>query len=98
MHVTISWDISASDNRWSEINDMMKAKLKGYSWVKPLKSVYVVKVDSLEDRIELKDALNDVIKSVDEKIHLLITPAMEGGTYAGWLPKGLWEKINLRTK
>lgn len=98
MHVTVSWDISATGPRWLEINELMKGALKGYSWVRPLKSLYIVKVDSLEDRTALKDGLVNVVKSVDEKIHFLITPAMEGGTYSGWLPKSLWEKINQRTK
>lgn len=98
MHVTVSWDISATGPRWTEINDLMKGALKGYSWVRPLKSLYIVKVASAEDRTILKDGLVRVIKSVDEKVHVLITPPMEGGTYTGWLPKGLWEKINQRTK
>lgn len=98
MHVTVSWDISASGQRWAEVNALMKAALKGYSWVRPLSALYIVKVDSPEDRIALKEALVNVIKSVDVKVHVIITPAMEGGTYSGWLPKGLWEKINQRTK
>lgn len=98
MHVTVSWDISATGNRWNEINNLMKGALKGYSWVRPLKTLYVVKVDSAEERIELKDALVEVIKSVSETVHLIITPPMEGGNYTGWLPKSLWEKINQRAK
>jgi hypothetical protein len=98
MHVTVSWDISATGNRWTEINNLMKGALEGYSWVRPLKTVYILKVDSVEERTELKNALVNVIKSVDEKVHVLITPPMEGGSYSGWLPKSLWEKINQRAK
>ena len=97
MHVTVSWDITASGSRFVEINNLMKEALKGYSWVRPLKSVYIVKVESADRRAELKNGLVNVIKTVNETVHLLITPPMEGGTYSGWLPKDLWEKINLRT-
>lgn len=99
MHVTVSWDISATGTKWTEINNEMKGTLQGYSWVRPLKSLYVVKVDSPEERGELKDALISIIKkNKDRKIHLLITPLMQGGSYTGWLPKSLWEKLDQRTK
>ncbi|WP_157648208.1 hypothetical protein [Burkholderia ubonensis] len=98
MHVTVSWDISAAGDKWNEINEKMKGALKGYSWVRPLKSVYVVNVDSAEDRLELKNNLIEVVKSSDERVNFIITPPMDGGSYSGWLPKSLWEKINQRTK
>jgi len=98
MHVTVSWDISATGPRWTEINELMKGALEGYSWARPLKSLYIVKVDSVEERNALKEALVNVAKSIDEKVYFLMTPAMDGGTYTGWLPKNLWEKINQRTK
>ena len=98
MHVTLSWEITATGQRWTEINNALKGALKGYSWVRPLKTLYVVKLASAEERQELKDAILGVIKSVDESVHLVITPPMEGGSYAGWLPRDLWDKINQRTK
>lgn len=98
MHVTLSWEITATGERWTQINNALKGALKGYSWVRPLKTLYVVKVDSAEDRQELKDSLLAVIRSTQEKVHLVITPPMDGGSYTGWLPRDLWDKINQRTK
>ena len=98
MHVTLCWEIAATDERWTEINNALKGALKGYSWVRPLKTLYVVKVSSSEERKQLKDALVTVVKSVDEKVYFVLTPLMEGSGYSGWLPRDLWDKINQRTK
>ncbi|WP_144401577.1 hypothetical protein [Isoalcanivorax pacificus] len=98
MHIVISWDISAEGNRWNTINDEMKECLSGYSWVRPLKTFYVVKVNSSNHREQLITALQSVAKSNSEKIHFVASPAMTGGSYNGWLPKDLWDKIGERTK
>jgi len=98
MHITVCWDISAGSDRWTQINNQMKESLKGYSWARPLRTLYVIKVETEDDRQKIKDSLVSVIKSVPEKVHLIVTPAMSGGVYAGWLPKDMWEKINQRTK
>ena len=76
----------------------MKEKLKGYSWVRPLSTFYVVKVSSSDHRDQLIDQLVSVAKANTEKIHFVASPAMTGGGYNGWLPKDLWDKINQRTK
>ena len=98
MHVALSWDISASGDRWTKINDAMKEPIKGYSWVRPLTTFYVVKVQSTQDRDSLVDRLISVAKTFPEKIHFVISPVMTGGGYSGWLPKELWELINQRTQ
>jgi hypothetical protein len=98
MHITVAWDIEATPDRIKAINGEMKAALQGFSWVRALSSLYIVKLDDLDDR----DTINEKLKSVaneaaaDEKVHFLISPAMDGGRYQGWLPKRLWPKINAR--
>jgi hypothetical protein len=99
MHTMLVWEVTAkSEVRRKQLNDALRAKLRGYSWVRPLASAYVVKVQSTEDRDELKKALVEVITSNPEKIHLIVSPVMEGGRYGGFLPKDLWDKLNQRTK
>lgn len=97
MHVTLSWDISAEGAKWNEINEELKALIKGYSWVRPLKTVYVLKINSQEDREKLIESLTARIKEKNYSVNLLVTPVMSGGRYNGLLPKDLWEKINERT-
>lgn len=98
MHIMLSWDIAATGEKWNAANARMKEALSGYSWVRPLKTLYIVKVSSQEQRQELKAALVEVVQGTTERITFVMTPAMEGGAYSGWLPKPLWEKIAKRVK
>jgi hypothetical protein len=97
MHITLSWDISAEGARWTEIDSQLKAIIKPYSWVRPLKTVYVVKVASTEERARLVERFAEVARGCTEIVHILVTPAMSGGQYNGFLPKDLWSQLNERT-
>lgn len=98
MHVMLSWDIPAEGERWKEINQQLRECLSSYSWVRPLKTVYVVKVDDHAERKALIAALTDVARSAPERVHFLMTPAMSGGGYNGFLPRDMWEKVTKRTE
>jgi len=97
MHIAVSWDISASGERWTEIDNQLKAPLTQYSWVKPLETFYIIKIGSEAERKNIKDALVQVATEVAETVHFLVTPAMIGGKYDGYLPKDTWPLINKRT-
>ncbi len=97
MHFLVSWDIKVAEPEWTKLNQQLKQCLEGYSWVKPLKTVYVVKVSDNEEKKAIKEKLNAVAKTNQGKINILITPLMEGGIYNGWLPVDLWDKIKKRT-
>ena len=47
MHIAVTWDISASGENWSSINERMRDVLKPYSWARPLTTFYVVKPESV---------------------------------------------------
>lgn len=94
----LSWDISAEGERWKEINSSLVAALKPHSWVRPLKTVYVVKVASESAASALNQRLVAIARGVKEDISILMTPTMSGGTYDGFLANDTWEKINRRTE
>lgn len=96
MHVVISWDIS-NKLRWEELNDRLKSCIASHSWVKPLSTLYVVRVASLQDRDLIMQRLIDVAKQNPNDINILCTPVMSGGSYHGWLPQNMWSEILLRT-
>ncbi|WP_236685569.1 hypothetical protein [Geobacter pickeringii] len=98
MHIVISWDIKADGANWKELNEKMKGCLSGYSWVKPLTTLYIVKIYSSEDRKQIRDDLVSVCRDNPKKVNFIMSPAMEGGSYSGWLPKSLWPKIEKRTE
>jgi hypothetical protein len=98
MHCIISWDISKENPEWEELNDTMKKCFSGYSWVKPLSTFYIVKIDDTSERDTIKEAMVKVCRKNSKKINFIISPVLEGsGVYGGWLPKTLWPKIRKRT-
>lgn len=96
MHIMLSWDISATGDRWQQINDQLLACIKPYSWVRPLHNTYVVQLISAEQRTSMTTALTNVAKTVPETVNFLMSPLMTGGGYQGWLPQDTWKAINLR--
>jgi len=97
MHFVVSWDIKTKGENWKEINNAMKEGLSGYSWVRPLTTFYIVKVDSQYDWNFIHDNLASTAKIYSGKVNFVMGPLMEGGRYNGWLPKALWPKIRKRT-
>jgi hypothetical protein len=98
MHIVVSWDIKAEGEEWKALNAQLKDCLSGYSWVKPLTTLYIVKLDDNDDRQLIKDSLVRVCKTQPKLINLVISPLMQGGRYGGWLPKTMWTKIRERTE
>jgi hypothetical protein len=98
MHALVSWDIKSEGDEWNRINEAMRECLRGYSWVKPLSTFYIVQIDDATDRADLKDDLVSVCKQNPGKVHFVISPALTGDSYSGWLPKTLWPKIKQRTQ
>jgi hypothetical protein len=96
VQVILSWDISAEGERWKEIDAALRDMIQPYSWVRPLKNVYVLKMHSVEQRNVLTKQMQDYARSSREKVYFLVSPAMTGGGFNGWLPKDTWGKINER--
>ena len=97
MHVAVSWDISASGDRWNAINERMKEGIRPYSWFKPLSAFYVVKINGEIDRQTIQSNLEKTAESMSEVVHFVISPIMSSSRYYGYLPKNMWEEINKRT-
>jgi hypothetical protein len=93
----VAWEIKAGmdDTRRTEVGSALREALKGYSWVRALGSVYIVRVKSEEDRNNLGEGLKDVARALGG-VNIIYSPAMEDGRYNGWLPKDLWSKIRQR--
>jgi len=97
LHVVVSWDISASGERWTTLNESLRGALQPYAWVRPLSTFYIVPIQSEYERTRIQDALVARAKAVSETVHILISPVMVGGQYMGYLPNDMWAKISERT-
>lgn len=98
MHILLSWDISAQNPRWQEVNNRLFTAIAWRKPLKPLNTVYLVHVQSATDRKAIIDALNQVATSVSERVLILVTPLMQGGGYDGRQPPAMWNEINRLTE
>lgn len=96
MHIVLAWEINTQGEQSTKINKDLLAVLSPYSWVRPLPSFFIIKINSVETRKDITDKLVKTIQKYNEKIHLVVSPPMTGGSYNGWLPKGLWKQIGER--
>ena len=97
MHIIVSWDIKTEQPKWNEVDEKMKAGLVGYSWVRPLTTFYVIRISTETDRQRIRDRLLEVAKSAGVVVHFIVSPAMVGGTYDGYLPSDAWAKLKERS-
>lgn len=102
MHCVVSWDIKGtkSPNDYNEVNEEMVVQLKPYSWVKPLTTLYIVKVSSTQDWDQIAKNLVAIAKKNTYRadVSFVMSPPINGGWYNGWLPQDLWAKIKARTE
>ena len=98
MHFIVSWDIRVSGPKVNKINAAMKKGLSGYSWVRPLKTFYIVNVNSQDDWDSIRKSLVSTVNKYPRMVIFVMSPLMEGGKYYGILPKELWPKIRKRTE
>src|SRR6267378_7940468 len=93
MYLVISWDISAVNPRWSQINDQMVACLKGYQQVRPVNTFYMLKVTGAAQRTAIMTCLKGVIDRTSEQVIYIISPLLTTHGWEGWLPQDRWPLI-----
>lgn len=99
MHVLVVMDRQTTATAKSaSVLAALKQCLHGYSWVKPMSiDLYIVKVASEAAREQLRRELVAICEENPGTFHVLISPALPDGSWSGWLPKAVWEKVKKRT-
>lgn len=100
MHFIAVFEIFGSQALRDEISKELRQQFQGFSWVRPLDETYIVEIRSPEDRDEIRQKLVAIAKARkanNQRVRMLIGPAIEGGGYGGFLPKDMWAKINTKT-
>lgn len=96
-HVLVACEISADEPaRRKDLREAVREQLRSCSWTKAIRDVYVVKLESGEERRILKTRLLDLAKN-EPGFRFIMTPLISQGAYGGWLPKERWPKIQGRT-
>jgi hypothetical protein len=98
MHIVVSWDIQTPKPRWDQVDEALKNALAGFSWIRPLTTFYVVRINSEVDRGTIRDRLVAAARAATGvTVHIVISPTMAGGRYDGLLPTDWWPQLNERT-
>lgn len=98
MYFTVSWDISASQPIWSQIDEQMRNCFKNLPQVRPVNTYYMVKVNSADQYNQIHKNLLTIAQQSTVKIHFIMSPLLNATGYKGWLPKDRWDKIGEVTR
>lgn len=94
MYFIVSWDISAVEPRWSQINEQMQNCFKTYPQIRPVNTFYMVKVTSGDQYNAIHDCLLNIAQNTKETIHFIMSPLLTVKGWKGYLPKDRWPKIS----
>lgn len=97
MYVVISWDISAVNPRWSQINDEMKACIAAYDWVRPVNTFYMMRIGSAAEIENIRKCFSAIAERVDVNVSFILSPAFTGAGHKWTGRIGEWEKVNAIT-
>lgn len=99
MHVIVIWSHRAklaAERR--AVDAAIEAILEPYASVRALPTAHIVPVAAPADRVPLRARLLDLAHERPADFHLLISPIIASGTYSGWLPRSMWERVNAATE
>jgi hypothetical protein len=98
VQVVVAWHpLSTTDNTKDAVAELREC-VGRYSWVKPMGShLYIVRVARDDEREQLHEALVAVAREYAGSVHLVVSPAFPDGTWGGWLPRDMWQKVRRRS-
>lgn len=97
MHFVMSYDLSATGTRRTEIEEQMRTILSPYRYVRRLTTFYIIHVNNNNESETIRRQLSDLSNRIDERLHFIMSPLMEGGYYNGILPEDQWAEVNAIT-
>ena len=96
MHFVVAWN-TGQGVRAEEISQQMEDGLKGYSWVSPLRNVYIIQVSTPVEWTIIYTHLKETAARFKDEVPFILSPLMNGGKYVGELPGSLLAEIQQRT-
>lgn len=97
MHFILTYDIHASGDSRTRIEEGINQIIKQYSWVKPLTTTFIIQVNGQIEWNNIHQSLTTLAQNNQGTVNYIMTPLMQGGRYDGWLNQDLWNEINKRT-
>lgn len=97
MHFVLTYDLSATGERRTEIERRIENILSNHRHVKRLSTFYIVHVSNNIEWESIRSALTTLVNEISERMHFIMSPLMNGGMYNGILSTGEWDEINAIT-
>jgi hypothetical protein len=97
MHFVLSYDIHATGDNRTRIEESINQIITQFSWVKPLTTTFIIQVNGQLEWNNIQESLSNLSRNNQGSINFLMTPLMQGGRYNGWLNQDLWNEINRRS-
>jgi hypothetical protein len=91
--VIVCVEINAVGDEATRIESALRDALKPYSWVRPLKSVYVVPLESEQQVSSIQSELLKRFMDIRAgAVYYLVVPV--SGRFDGFLPSNMWPPLN----
>lgn len=94
MYFVVSWDISASNPVWSQIDERLRKCFDDdYNWVRPVNTFYMVKISTAQQYQTILANLQAVAKDSPVNVNFIMSPPLTVTNWDGWLPQDTWTKV-----
>lgn len=96
VYFVVSWDISASNPVWSQIDERMRNCFANYRSIRPVNTFYMVKVANGDQYRTIFNALQRTAQTTEENgtnIYFVMSPLFTVTGWDGWLQPDLWPKV-----
>lgn len=95
MHFVLSYDLSASGERRTEIENQIEQILAPYKYIRRLSTFYIIHIDVASEWDTILSKLVDLSQNIAEKFQFIMSPTMPSGSrYNGMLSRTDWSEIN----
>jgi hypothetical protein len=94
MHFVLSYDLSATGARRTELESQIETIINPYRHVRRLTTFYIIHVVDNNEWESIRRQLSNLSSQITERLHFIMSPLMEGGHYNGMLPESQWADVN----
>lgn len=89
----VSWDISASEPAWSQVDKRLRDCFEHLPYIKPVNTFYMIRVLTRDQYNQVFTALQTVAKNSVIQVRFIMTPILNNTGFDGWLDTEIWNGV-----
>jgi len=97
MHFVLSYDLSATGERRTEVENRIHEIINPYRNVRRLTTFYIIHVSNNSEWETIRTQMTELSRQIPERLHFIMSPLMDGGYYDGILSQNQWTEVNAIT-